>query len=661
MCVRYRSTEASLLLVVRTLSSKMQYSVSVCALSLLLFIELPLSLTETPSYNVITVPLKSSLSLPCLRGSAPALSEAKVSWMFTPLSSPGSAPVVLETPRFNSRDSFHNDTRLSIERVEDKNAGQYKCVVIGWMDERLVKLRNSYSVQVVHDSKLDLLEVVEGVVGGTVTLPCSSTYPPGPGSGLQADWFFGTGSSRKKLSPKQAEEGEWKDDGRVQWASPTNWMGDWSIKISNVTMEDSGEYSCEWSGGPTFEDHLRSHKVELHINLPPTPPPSKCLGYDTPWEECTAGISQASGRAILQESLADFSFKVYSHLSQLERSKNMLFSPISISWMLTHLLLGARGDTRTDLEKALFLPHKFACLHKEMKDLREDLRDSVEIASNMFHSHEFTLNEIFINQSQLFYGAVPQKLTNDSEQNVKMINQWVAENTNNRITDMVDSVSPNVLLMLLNTVYFNGKWKMMFGKKTMNAPFVKLSGDMVQVPVLHSDKYKLAQRYNQHIKAQVAVFPLSGKTVLYILLPETASSEALEQLEEKLNEQNVKAMVKEMEKAPVETTEVTLPKISLSTRTDLMDILETLGLAHLMSEPNLCGLAPPDRPEALSLSDGQHRAFLSLTEKGVEAGAVTSISFSRSFSSFSALRPFVLLLWNEQLNGPLFLGRVTDP
>lgn len=82
------------------------------------------------------------------------------------------------------------------------------------------------------------------------------------------------------------------------------------------------------------------------------------------------------------------------------------------------------------------------------------------------------------------------------------------------------------------------------------------------------------------------------------------------------------------------------------------------GLSSLFENPNLCGLYAEDK---IVLDDARHRAFLALTEQGVEAGAATTLSFSRSFPSFSALRPFIMLLWSDQANVPLFIGRVTDP
>lgn len=82
------------------------------------------------------------------------------------------------------------------------------------------------------------------------------------------------------------------------------------------------------------------------------------------------------------------------------------------------------------------------------------------------------------------------------------------------------------------------------------------------------------------------------------------------------------------------------------------------GLSSLFEDANLCGLYSENR---LVLTDARHRAFLALTEEGVEAGAVTSVAFSRSYLSFSALQPFIMMLWSDQASVPLFIGRVTDP
>ncbi|XP_064880169.1 plasma protease C1 inhibitor-like [Oncorhynchus nerka] len=304
----------------------------------------------------------------------------------------------------------------------------------------------------------------------------------------------------------------------------------------------------------------------------------------TPWESCQDETSR-SWEAILEESLNEFSMNLYAYLSQSQPMKNLLFSPISISVVLTHLLLGKRG-----------LPV----------------------------------------QSMQFYDADPVKFTNSSEVNVEMINSWVAKQRNNKIKELVDSVPAHTELVLLNAVYFNGQWKMKFDAKSKMFPFVKLNGDTVLVPVLYSAKYKLAMQYVPALMAQVAMFPLSGESSLFILLPPTAKLSDLQLVEGKMTDKAVSQMVEQMNQVSPQATE--LP----------------LGLSELFDSANLCGLYPDNE---LLLTDAHHWAFLSLTEQGVEAGGATSLSFS----SFPAPRPFLMILWSDQAKAPLFVGRVTEP
>lgn len=76
---------------------------------------------------------------------------------------------------------------------------------------------------------------------------------------------------------------------------------------------------------------------------------------------------------------------------------------------------------------------------------------------SFFFSLDMNLTESFTNQSIQFYDAEPTRLLNNSEDNARMINSWVANKTQNKITKLVDSVSPSTQMVLLNAVSFNGQ------------------------------------------------------------------------------------------------------------------------------------------------------------------------------------------------------------
>ncbi|KAF3852087.1 hypothetical protein F7725_005442 [Dissostichus mawsoni] len=159
----------------------------------------------------------------------------------------------------------------------------------------------------------------------------------------------------------------------------------------------------------------------------PTAPPHSCSGFTTPWEPCQDENSR-TGEPILQESITEFSMKLYSYLRESEPSSNLLSLP-SVSSEHCPICC-ARGDTRKAIEIAVCVPHDFHCVHLQMKKLREKLAGSLQMASQIYYNPEINLNQSFIDQSIQFYEANPVMLLDTSDKNTEMINSWVANKTN---------------------------------------------------------------------------------------------------------------------------------------------------------------------------------------------------------------------------------------
>ncbi|XP_044046955.1 plasma protease C1 inhibitor isoform X2 [Siniperca chuatsi] len=526
---------------------------------------------------------------------------------------------------------------LSISPVTAANEGEYLCL----LKENNMEVIRTYNITV--DAMIGYtIKVIEG---STLHLPCH--FPPYSQVRANALWFKGMGVGKKtRLNPGDDSAG---DNDRVELLYPLD--HDQTIIIRDTIMEDAGIYDCESAEGEKLST------VYIIVEVAPTPVPPSCDGFITAWEPCQDENSR-TGEPMLQESMAEFSMKLFSYLRESNPSSNLLFSPISISGALSHLLLGARGATRRAIETAVCVPHDFHCVHFQMKKLREKLASSLKMASQIYYNPQMNLSESFINQSIQFYEAEPTRLLETSAESTQMINSWVANKTNNNIKHLVDSVSPSTQMILLNAVSFSGQWKVKFDQKPKKGLFTKLDGDLVNVPLLYHQKYKAVMTYVIELKAQVARFALTGDSSLYILLPRSNTVASLQQVEGKMTDIAVRQMIEQMKTRSSQHVEVTLPQIKLDFQPDMNILIKKLGLSSLFEGADLCGLYSEEK---VVLDDARHRAFLALTEQGVEAGAVTTMSFSRSFPSFSAMRPFIMLLWSDQANVPLFIGRVTDP
>ncbi|XP_075901450.1 plasma protease C1 inhibitor [Nelusetta ayraudi] len=569
----------------------------------------------------------SSMDLPCLSIQT-EFTAAAITWQFNGKNISAGVPGFARVK--------DGGLHLSIPLVTAAHEGEYTCLVKGDTTEIL----RIYSVRV----DASIVYTVKGYEGHVIYLPCQL-----PGSTpVQANtvWSKDTDSGTQiQLNFAYDLTGE----PHAELLYPGD--HDQTVIMRNLVMEDAGIYRCHSAEGEQLST------VQVLIEVRPITETFSCESFASAWEPCQDENSRTAG-PILQESIAEFSMNAFSHLRESQPTGNLLFSPISISALLTHLLLGARGNTQRALESAVSVPHEFHCVHLQMKKLRERVAGSMQIASQIYYNPEMNISDFFSEQSMNFYGAEPTRLLETGEANSNMINSWVANKTNNHIKELVDFLSPSTQLILLNAVSFRGQWKVNFEPKPKKGMFTKLDGSMVNVPILFHENYMTVVAFMPHLKAQVAKFNLTGDSSLYILLPRASTVDALQEVETRMTYSDLQKMITQMRTITPSSIEVTLPLIKLNHQPNMHVLIKKLGLSSLFEGANLCGLYSGDR---LVLDDVRHKAFLALTEQGVEAGAASSISFSRSYSAFSALQPFVLVLWSDEANVPLFVGRVTDP
>ncbi|XP_067834851.1 plasma protease C1 inhibitor-like [Heptranchias perlo] len=398
--------------------------------------------------------------------------------------------------------------------------------------------------------------------------------------------------------------------------------------------------------------------VAVH-RRPPRPcevsPHHHCSRYPDPWLSCGSPRGEEETRA-LADSLAEFGLKAFSTVAKFNPGANVLLSPISLAAALTHLLLGARNESKRDLEDALFY-RNLSCVHETFKHLLNGT-ESMLSASQLFYKEGLCLEKSFLQRSERFYGNQPLPLSGDSSANARTVNDWVAANTEGRITSLVKEVPEETILMLLNAVFFKGAWKTRFDKKeTKMGNFWVTPRKKVRVQMMQNSIYPLAAMFHEGLNVKVGKFQMFGKNSLVVILPQD-SERSLSEVERALTFDQLRDIMNTLKQGNYKATSVVLPKFKMNFTQDLLLPFSDMGLQDVLLQPNLCGMTFARRVE---ISAATHRAVLTVDEEGVEAAAVTSISVARHVLVFEVLRPFLLLLWNEALGYPLFMGRVLDP
>uniref|UniRef100_A0A8C8Z0Z8 Plasma protease C1 inhibitor n=1 Tax=Prolemur simus TaxID=1328070 RepID=A0A8C8Z0Z8_PROSS len=416
---------------------------------------------------------------------------------------------------------------------------------------------------------------------------------------------------------------------------------------TNATTNSATQVTASTADEPTTQPTTQS------LTDPPTQPTSEpfCPGPATPCSDLESHLAEA----VLGDALIDFSLKLYHAFSAVKEAEtNMAFSPFSIASLLTHVLLGAGNITRRNLESVLSYPEDFACVHQALKAFTSK---GVTSVSQIFHSPDLAIRDTFVNTSQSLYGSSPRVLGNNSDANLKLINTWVAENTNQKIKDLLDSLPSDTRLVLLNAIYLSAKWKTAFShSKTRVEPFY-FQDSVIKVPMMTSKKYPVAHFVDPTLKAKVGQLQLSHNLTLVILVPQTLKHR-LEDVEQALSPTVFRAIMKKLEMSKFNPTLLMMPRIKVKTSQDMLSIMEKLEFFDFSYDLDLCGLTKdPD----LAVSAMQHQTVLELTETGVEAAAASAVSVARTLLVFDVQQPFLFLLWDQQHKFPVFMGRIYDP
>jgi serpin B len=278
---------------------------------------------------------------------------------------------------------------------------------------------------------------------------------------------------------------------------------------------------------------------------------------------------------------------------------------------------------------------------------------------------EFEINPDFAEQLYFYFdsGIYPVDFKNDEETARKLINDWAAEFTKGKITDLFPMpLDPATKLVLVNAVYFNGEWTNSFDPNlTKENDFHLEDGSAVKASFMRREgKYKYLAS-----KDGVSVLELpygSGNVSLFIILPENSEA-SLEKLQENLSSDLLNSYFNDLTETRVN---VIIPKFSFTWGVEsLKDILVNLGLGEAFStSADFTGVSTKG---GVYISDLVHKAYVEVDEKGTTAAAATgAVGMTTSMQikpppTFLADHPFLFLIMEKTSGVVIFLGRLSNP
>ncbi|XP_064570213.1 plasma protease C1 inhibitor [Zonotrichia leucophrys gambelii] len=432
-----------------------------------------------------------------------------------------------------------------------------------------------------------------------------------------------------------------------------------SQDVGTPSAHPEGRWSDGWGitdvPSPTVTEGALEELDSIGTTAVPTPGTSAppCPGDEEPPDAC--GEPTGEQRAAVAEALGTFALRFYQRMAEeAGPDANLLFSPITVATGLSHLLLGARGETQERLAALLAYPPGLHCVHGALQQLAST--PGLFSAAQIFHNPELQLRPRFLNDSLRFYGARPYALSGNESLDLQRINAWVREASKGLLPSLLSALPPEPSLLLLSAVHLRAAWRTPLDrKKTVLLPFLRPGQSPRKVPTMTSAKYPVASFSDSRLRVQVGRLELHGGLSLVVLMPREPL-EPLESLERALDPATFLALLRRAARTPPRATALSLPRLRLDLALDVVPLLHDMDFG-LFLDAELCGLA---RGPAV-VDTARHRAVLALDEAGVEAAAAMATSVARSALVLEALRPFLFVLWHNSGDFPVFMGRLSDP
>jgi serpin B len=177
-----------------------------------------------------------------------------------------------------------------------------------------------------------------------------------------------------------------------------------------------------------------------------------------------------------------FAFNLYQQLVK-NSTGNVFYSPYSISTALAMTYAGAAGDTEKQMSTALHFTLPQTQLHPAFNELALQLASrgqgatgtngksfSLNIANALWGQQDYNIQSAFLNVLAQNYGAGMNLLDfiDSPEASRITINNWVSDQTNNRINDLLPQGSIDIYtrLVLTSAIYFDAAWQYPFTKES---------------------------------------------------------------------------------------------------------------------------------------------------------------------------------------------------
>lgn len=344
-----------------------------------------------------------------------------------------------------------------------------------------------------------------------------------------------------------------------------------------------------------------------------------------------------------------------------DQDESYILSPLSLNIGLGMILAGTEGETRQEIVNTLGIEH---LNQQEVNRSYYELINKLPLidqkvtnytANSVWASEIFNVKDTYLEELQSDFMAEVYKRDFSNPVTVDQINEWASDKTRGKIDEILDEISPDQVMFLINALYFKGDWTYIFPEKsTSKGDFYGETGTTQQDFM----KVKADFGYYKNENYTAAELPFGNEKYTFIaILPEEGSTEEFMDRFSYREWKNLNNNLKPME------LEVWLPKFTLETDLKLNETVQNMGIRKIFNSSAEFEKISDD--QRLAVDFIKQSAYIGVDEKGAEAAAVTTTGFYTTSAGpqtpvFVCNRPFLFAIVEKTSDTIQFIGKIND-
>lgn len=347
-----------------------------------------------------------------------------------------------------------------------------------------------------------------------------------------------------------------------------------------------------------------------------------------------------------------FQSSIFSEVNLDNKGQNVIVSPLSIFQVLGLTTNGAKNITQSEMVSTLEATSldNLNNINLKLKNIIQEFV-SVELANGVMSTFDPIKSFVKICDK---YEAPIEKLLSKNQ-----VNDWCSKKTHGKITEIIDELSPNTVMLLLNAVYFRGEWTYPFNpERTYNGTFYNFGKEEKKVEIMTQTQIF---KFYKDSEIQAIELPYKNDSMSAIILLPNKDMD----LNTYINLYNVNdEFINKVLEGMIETgVKLNMPKFEVGFYMKLKEVLKRLGMVKPFEiDADFSGI---NGEGGLYINEVIHKTYLKVDEIGSEAAGVTIVDMRKN-GIFAEVemdinRPFILIIKSNDLpknNNFLFMSKI---